>query len=255
MPEPTYRAGNVTEAYQLMWSYALFWHRPPADFIWFEPLQAATEPDDIRLLNHRFQSPNVSQFLISTTPAVPPLRIAQRVKGRLQHLLTDRPDAFRRNYSLRSLGSTKRDKVEAYVASQLGHHPLADSRIAARFEEYQISDPAVDLSQPQKTTHAQYWYNLHLVFVMRDRARHVQEDTLDAIYSMIVRSSATKAYCLSRAGILPDHIHLAVGCGLSESPQAIALSYMNNLAFATGVPLFDPGYWVGTFGEYDLGAV
>lgn len=255
MAEPTYRAENVAEAYQLMWSYALFWHRTPQDFNWLEKLQSATEPDGIRLLKHRFQDPHVSQFLVSTTPDVPPVRIAQRVKGRLQHLLPHHPDAFRRNYSLRSVGSTKREKVEAYVASQLGHHPLADGRIAARFEKYQIHNATVDLSKPQATSHAQFWHNLHAVFVMRDRDRHVQEETLAAIHSMILRASAKKGHRVTRVGILPDHVHLTIGCGISESPQDVALSYMNNIAFATAIPVFDYGYWVGTFGEYDLGAV
>ena len=35
--------------------------------------------------------------------------------------------------------------------------------------------------------------------------------------------------------LLPDHIHLTLGCQLNEAPQDVAL--------------------VGTFGEYDLGVV
>ena len=129
MTEPLYTAKNTRVAYQLNWSYAFFWREPPKSLDWFAELQAATEPDHIRLLNHAFDPPNVSKFLVSTTPDVVPELIPQRVKGRLQHLLQrTMPRAFQRNYSLRSIGSTKRDKVEAYVASQLGHHSVADER-------------------------------------------------------------------------------------------------------------------------------
>jgi hypothetical protein len=45
-------------------------------------------------------------------------------------------------------------------------------------------------------------------------------------------------------------------CKLEESPQDIALSYMNNLAYAQGMKaVFKYSYFVGTFGEYDLGVI
>jgi hypothetical protein len=76
---------------------------------------------------------------------VTPLVIVQRVKGRLQHLLhgtMSKP--FRRNYSLRSIGSTRREKLEQYLATQLSHHPMADPRVQQRLEQYQIFRPEVD---------------------------------------------------------------------------------------------------------------
>jgi hypothetical protein len=61
---------------------------------------------------------------------------------------------------------------------------------------------------------------------------------------------------LSRAGILADHIHLAIGCPIEVAPCDIALSFLNNLAFAHGMkPVFQFGAFVGTFGEYHQGAV
>ena len=43
---------------------------------------------------------------------------------------------------------------------------------------------------------------------------------------------------------------------VAESPEEIALAYMNNLAFAHGMrPVYQFGYYVGTFGEYDMAAV
>jgi REP element-mobilizing transposase RayT len=171
----------------------------PKSLDWFPELQAATEPDHIRLLNHAFCEPNSSKFLVSTTPDVVPELIPQRVKGRLQHLLQrTMPRAFQRNYSLRSIGSAKRDKVEAYVASQLGHHPMADERVLQRLEKYQVFDDTVDLSRQRQTSHALYWYNLHLVFVMRDRDMHLQDETLTAIRNMICAAAKKGAHFLSR---------------------------------------------------------
>ena len=38
-------------------------------------------PDGIRLLNHRFSEPGISQFLVTSLPEVSPCRIVQRVKA------------------------------------------------------------------------------------------------------------------------------------------------------------------------------
>jgi hypothetical protein len=43
---------------------------------------------------------------------------------------------------------------------------------------------------------------------------------------------------------------------LEESPEAVVLGYMNNLAYACGMkPCFQFSYYVGTFSEYDLGVI
>jgi hypothetical protein len=61
---------------------------------------------------------------------------------------------------------------------------------------------------------------------------------------------------LSRAAIVPDHIHLTMGCPIERSPEDVALGYLNNCAYAWGMSaMFQFGYYVGTFGEYDRGAV
>lgn len=73
---------------------------------------------------------------------------------------------------------------------------------------------------------------------------------------MLLAASRAKGHWLSCAALLPDHIHLAIGCKLEESPEEIAMGYLNNLAFARGMrPVFRFGYFVGTFGEYDLGVI
>ncbi len=42
---------------------------------------------------------------------------------------------------------------------------MADPRVADQFRAYQFHDEMVDLSEPSRTSHAIYWYNLQLVFV------------------------------------------------------------------------------------------
>ena len=252
---PIYTADNCKAAYQLNWSLAVFWKEPIESAGWLSELRSVAEADGVRVLRHRFVRPGVSQFLVSSRPDLPPERMARSVKGRLQHLVRrDWPRAFRRNYGLRSLGSANREVTERYVASQADHHPMADPRLQEMIRRLQINDPQVDLSLPRRSAHALYWYNLHVCFINDGRCREIRGESLQRMRGMIIRAAAKKGHLLSRAGILSDHVHLTLGCALCDSPAEVALSYMNNLAYACASKhVFAFGFYAGTFGEYDLG--
>jgi REP element-mobilizing transposase RayT len=256
--DPLYTPANCVPAYQLRWSLSLFSTAElPSAAAWSEAVRESIERDGVRLLEQRFYAPNVWQFLLSTRPDVAPPAIVKSVKGRLQHLVQGScPSAFRRNVSLTSIGDAKRETVEAYIANQLGHHRMADPRVQQRLAAFQLSFPAVDLSIPQFSSHGRYLYNLHLVLVHEDRWCDVSEDRLTVTNEMIQRVAAKKGHRLSRAAILADHLHLALGCWVDESPDVVALAYLNNLAYTHGMqPIYQFSYFVGTFGEYDIEAV
>ncbi len=49
---------------------------------------------------------------------------------------------------------------------------------------------------------------------------------------------------------------MALRGNIEHSPQDIALAFLNNLAYAMGQnAIWQSGYYAGTFGEYDMGAV
>jgi hypothetical protein len=140
--------------------------------------------------------------------------------------------------------------------AQLDRHPMADPRVQERLARYPIHNPEVDLSLPRLTAHAQYWYNLHIVLVNEARYREIRDEVLTGLRQMVLDANEKKGHWLSRAAILPDHIHLTMGCQVEESPEEVVLSYMNNLAFSCGMkPVFKYSYYVGTFSEYDLGVI
>ena len=90
MSQPIYTPTTCSNpAFQLEWSYSAFWRNKPTECSWLGQLKELNEPDHIRILQHTFEEPNVSKFLISTRPEVAPILIAQRVKGRLQHLIRE----------------------------------------------------------------------------------------------------------------------------------------------------------------------
>ncbi|MGH8714418.1 MAG: hypothetical protein ACREYB_10470 [Casimicrobiaceae bacterium] len=257
MPEAIYTAANCKAAYQLNWSLAVFWDAsPPPAAGWLDALGKATEPDGVRLLEHRLAKGNVSQFLVSTRPETAPADIARSTKGRLQYLVRNAlPKPFRRNYGLRSVGAAGAEVVEEYVRRQTAHHPMADQHVQRQFDELRI-DGGADLTTPRVGSHAQFLYNLHLVLVHRDRGKEVRAALLERRRERVLAIAAKKGQFVGRGQLLVDHLHLTLGCALTESPQQVALGYMNNLAYADGMTaLFEFSYYVGTFGEYDLDAV
>jgi hypothetical protein len=255
---PLYTPANCTPAYELRWSLSIFatGTLPPNDE-WLGELKEVVERDEVRILEHHSREPATQQFLVSTQPFAAPPAIVKSVKGRLQHLLqATLPNAFRRNFSLTSVGNSRREVVEAYLTNQLGHHWMADSRVQERLEQFQFRFPEVDLSQPQFSSHGRYLYNLHLVLVHDGRWMDVEEARLAVTRDMFLKAAMKKDHRLSRLAILGDHLHATLGCGYAESPEEVALGYLNNLAFAHGMKsLYRFSYFVGTFGEYDLGAV
>jgi REP element-mobilizing transposase RayT len=258
MPEPLYTSTNCEAAYELRWSLALFstCDLPPGD-AWLPGLKKVVEVDGVRILEFQASHPPVLHFLLSTKPTISPPQIVKSVKGRLQHLVRSScPAAFRRNFSFGSVGEVRQEVVENYVASQLGHHRMADDRVQQRLAAFQLAFPEVDLSESVFSSHGRYLFNLHLVLVHDGRWCEVREDRLTKTRDMILGVAKKKQHKLSRAAVLSDHVHLTVGCAIEETPAAVALAYMNNLAYAHGMqPLFRHSFYVGTFGTYDLDAI
>ena len=183
--------------------------------------------------------------------------IVQGVKGRLQHILRPQKlNAFQRNYSIRSIGSADRQTIDSYITGQLEHHPMADPRVDGQFRAYQFRDETVDLSLPSHTSHAIYWYNLHIVLVNEERYRDIDPNRNEQRLQVIRQTATKKGHSLMRIGLLPDHVHFSLRANLEDVPQQVVFGYMNNLAFAFGMKsVLQFSYYVGTFGEYDLGAI
>ena len=106
------------------------------------------------------------------------------------------------------------------------------------------------------SSHGEFIYNLHLVAVHQQRFAEVRDDCCRRTFEILQGAARKKEHLLSRVGLLVDHVHWTVGCGIDESPLEVGLSYLNNLAYARGMrPWLQFGFYVGTFGPYDMNAV
>jgi len=133
---------------------------------------------------------------------------------------------------------------------------MADPRIETMLAPYQFADDNLDLGRPRRSSHGEFIYNLHLVAVHEQRFAEIQGECCRRTVDMLQAAARKKNHLLSRVGLLVDHVHWTVGCSIAESPLEVGLSYLNNLAYAHGMrPLYQFGFYVGTFGPYDMNAV
>lgn len=260
-PQPLYRPTDLRAAYQLRYGWTGWPSQAPlpTDLLArvLPDITPEWERDGLRVLETSLTSERL-QLTLSTTPQVAPVTLAGRGKGRIQHHCRRRgtPVDFSRKLAVRSVGDPTRAQVEAYVRNQVPKAALADERFRELLTAYTVVNPQVDLAQPTASQSGRYWYNLHLVLVVRQRYRAGEAATLATIRDTTLRVCAKKGYAASTVAVLPDHLHVAMRGAIVQSPAEIALSFLNNLAYALRQrPWWEAGYYVGTLGEYGMAAV
>jgi REP element-mobilizing transposase RayT len=232
---------------------------PPIDWqAALDSIQKSWEADGLRVLEHRV-TPDKIQVTFSATPRVSPALLASRAKGRLQYAVRQwlgESVPFSRKVSVRSVGENQRRDVEGYIEHQVDHADFADPRFAEQMRQFTVTQPQVDLALPTASSHGCYWYNLHLVLVVSQRHRIVDEGRLTMLRDWSLKIATAKNYAISRLSVMPDHVHIALRGHCEQSPEQIALAFQNNLAFALGqTAIWDESYYVGTFSEYDMWAI
>ena len=256
--DPIYTPDNTNVAYQLNWSLALFGKQSlPRSTNWLENLKVAIEPDGVRILSCSLTQANVIQFFVSSRPALSPSQIVRSIKGRLQYeIRDDLPKAFRRNYHIQSVGEASSAVLDHYIAGQPAKHPMADQNVQDFFEANQFLDSKVNLSKPTTGTYGQFLNSLQLVFRNCEGWNEIRRDQLLGVRNIVVAAAKKKRWKLSRIGLLANHLHVLLGVAVTESPETVALSCMNNIAYVYKMkPILKFSYYAGTFGGYDRGAI
>lgn len=260
-PQPHYVAEDIDPNYRLYYDWTGWPSQtslpPEPDSPLFDALADQWEGDGIRPLEWNWDDDQV-QLCASVEPSVTPVTCAARIKGRLQHALrkANTPVKFSRNLSVLTVGESNSERVETYIEEQVDREELADPSFAEFLEQFTVCNTAVDLSEATKTGSGRYWYNLHIVLVYRDRYRITDEDSLATLRDGSLKIADKKGHRIASLAVMPDHLHMALRGDVSQSPEEIALGFMNNLAHLMGqVMLWEPSYHVSTFGAYDMWAI
>ncbi len=261
-PEPLYRPSQLRPAYQLRYGWTGWPSAAPLPSNLLASVLPDIAPewehDGLRVLESSLTAEQL-QLTLSTTPHVPPVTLAARVKGRIQHHCRGRgtPIDFSRKLAVRSLGDPSRDQVERYIRNHVAKEALADERFRQILAAATVFRSQVDLSQPTESNSGRYWYNLHLVLVVSERYRIGEPATFAKIRDTALRVCVKHGYEVSALAVLPDHVHLALRAAIAaHSPEAVALTFLNNRAYVLGQRRWwEAGHYVGTFGEYGMTAV
>ena len=202
--------------------------------------------------------PQEIQLAFSTIPNVSPMLFVARVKGRLQHALrlAGTPAKFSRKVSFRSIGNNHTSDVEGYIAEQVDKGLFVDPRFSEMLKRFTVIDESVALDKPSHSNSGRYWYNLHVVLVVADRARFRNEEDFARLDRTVIATAKPHDYLLAARAWMPEHLHMALRGNIAESPADIALACMNNTAFAFGQnAIWQHGFYAGTFSEYDVRAL
>ena len=98
--------------------------------------------------------------------------------------------------------------------------------------------------------------NLHVMLVTDPRCRVIDEASLTLIRDGSFRIAEKKGHQIAALSVMPDHLHVALRANTEHSPEEVALAFQNNLAFMLRKgAIWRPGYYVGTFGEYNMNAI
>lgn len=259
--KPLYESHNLNPAYKLLYNWT-GWLDEASSFPVniseiLSSISTCWEKDGIRLLEHRVRNDAILAT-ISTKPFISPALISSRLKGRIQHSCRKEghPLGFSRKLSLRSIGENKSREVTGYIAKQALKEDFADERYREILKKYTEVNGKLDLSAPLLTNSGTYWYNLHLVLVVNGRYHIENEENLRKLRNCSFSIAAKKGYEIKALSVMPDHLHVSLRGNIEQSPEEIVLAFQNNLAYIMGMLYFwEFNYYVGTFGEYDIGVV
>jgi REP element-mobilizing transposase RayT len=260
-PTPMYDGAQAHPAYCLRYSWA-GWFKGGVSLTTDDvklndhpELLDAWDGDGLRLLQSRFAENRV-QLTFSTNPAITPVFLATRAKGRLDGLLRKLGLGleFQRNFSVRSVGKNTRRDIEKYISDQVKNARFVDLRTAALLEKFTWTNPACDLSAPVNFGRGLYWYCLHIVLTSQQRLPAFDEPTLQRIFDGTIRIAEKKGFELSAYSVMPEHLHISVRPSPDLSPLETAVCFQNNLAHMLGCAWWAPDFYVGTFSEYVMSA-
>ena len=255
-----YLADTTTAAYCLRWSWTgwpSLGSMPSLTEDDWNALANALEQDGIRLLERKCQS-EYWQATVSTKPSTDPSFIVARIKGRIDHRFRSRkiPFKFSRKVSLRAIGNNTTVDVQDYIHRQVDAAKFCSSDFAKELKQFTRVWREEDLQAPLEVSSGRYWYLLHLVLVVDGRHRVGDLGFLGDLFEACQEIALHRGYRLGGLSVMLDHLHLFLRGVVAESPEAIAIGYMNESCRRLGVlGLWRPSYYVGTTGVYNMNAV
>jgi putative transposase len=238
-PKPLFTPRNTDAAYQLHYHFG-WYGRGGHPALASAEKRCFIEQAAARVLDDRGAhvleldvSPQGVRALISLKPEHVPADLTRAVKGSLSAEVRrglGEQGIWSRGWFLRSVGSVTADVVRRYVAGQFVHHRAAPP---GRPEAVALAGYhcGADAGSLRAAAHARFEYNVHVVLVTRRRFDFLDMDLSAQLVEYWRRVCAKHGWLPWDIEVVWDHAHLVLGLRPADSPQAVALSLMNNGAY------------------------
>ena len=251
--KPTFAVEEVKAAFQLryIWTGRLRISLLEGELIEaIESVKPLLEDDGLRILRLGFTNEEFN-LLISTGPEVTPVFLAQRVQGRFTYYFRSVGYSGRilgGGFSVRSVGGTAMERLRSYVRNQAQKSSTLEPSEREFLTRLGV-ETSIQVEEGTPSKRGIYWYDLHLVY--RFRRPLTKRRALSLVQRSLIRIAEHKGFGLIELGLVLDHVHLLMRGRISESPEEISLSIMNNLSHLSRNPgLLRNSYFVGTAGKF-----
>ena len=215
-------------------------------------LLKALAADGILVQAARFTETS-AQIVLALSEDISAQKLAQRLKGRLQHDLKPRADGFpgfARNFLLRTLGQNTKDIVTEYIRGQVERSDLVDPLYRERLQELRFHSDEGALFRSSHAGLHDLFTHLVLVAGARHRMSSVEARRVFAALKSACFATGLAPYEIS---MMPDHAHLL----FRYPPDAAAEQVIERLKIASGKLFGRSAFWsgggyFGTVGPYPL---
>jgi len=217
-------------------------------------------PYDLRVLECATDATDLLSIL-SLQPTETISAAAGKLKGRVSKwineelALTDPAKLLSKGYFACTVGKSRREAVERYLASQAQHHGYDRRAIPPIFvKQYELSQDDLARGSPK---HAAVVAEFHIVLATRYRrgvlgslqGREVSEEWR--------RLHRTLPIAVRKVSFVPDHVHVAVRSHPSVAPSEIVIQLMNAAQHVASSELvclgldrlWEPSAYIGSFGD------
>ena len=83
----------------------------------------------------------------------------------------------------------------------------------------------------QSLSHTKWQCKYHVIFIPKYRRRRLFGVVRRELGEVFHRLAGQKGCEILEGHIMRDHVHMLLGCGITDSPESVALAYLNNLAY------------------------
>lgn len=232
--------------------FTIPWETFPRFYVPPPDLLISWTSDGISVMSILLQ-PDSLKIVMEADASLPPARIAQRLKGRMQNHLSKLDigfPGFFRGFFFRSLGQNDRSTVASYIREQVNHSDLVDPLYRISLNKLRYHDRSLERI---RTSHQSvYDLHLHLVLVVGGRFRMCSEQAKDVADSVVSAFSALQCPPVELS-VMPDHLHALCAFPHSLSP----LDVLEGVKQGSGGALRRSAFWAGggytgTVGPYRL---